>query len=638
MTSSNASPPMAAARPARALVLGLISMLLIASCAAAASLVQPNLVRTIDLSSAGSRVVRDSFVATVTNPADSSAPATTYDFNVPLSHVSSLAWIAGYQYPSSGGSDPAAMTLIEESEQPQAQVFTFTLPTPLAAGASTKVEIKVAFMDAMHALPEAIDQTERQRMVYVDPWAASASAPATRTTAYKTDNMQIKVKLPNARTPTSYTQLTQAGTKLSGDLVIYGPAEAGKFEKEGKAIRVHFDSPKVGLVVDDWKREVWVRMFGASIEVEEHVKVTHDGARLNGHFSRLQYMQSYMQLSETTIIPRFPVPIPRTAREIYFKDEIGNVSTSRTYTLPGTRQRLLELQPRFPLVGGWTYNWFHGYAMDGAEAVSTLADGRSQVRVPIVQGIPTVAIRDLEFKLVLPEGAHDVRVEDAGTGKPLDDWAMDMTYYYFDTTGRPTVVIRRTNVVGEEAWEEVNVSYVLHPLRRLQKPLAATSFVVLLVAGIVALAGLDLSIVKRDAPIKRVVGLLNERDRALAKLRAAMDKFVSATARDPQALKDARALAVKVLDANLVAVNKQLAQMRMAAKEPGSTPGQVRAVQLVDKAIDLAVERVDTVCEASSSSEALDKGLEAAKVLMGREEKVREMGKKVVRELAAVRM
>jgi hypothetical protein len=43
--------------------------------------------------------------------------------------------------------------------------------------------------------------------------------------------------------------------------------------------------------------------------------------------------------------------LPRDAGQLYFRDEIGNVSTSIVRRLRDKTE--VRLQPRFPLLGGW---------------------------------------------------------------------------------------------------------------------------------------------------------------------------------------------------------------------------------------------------------------------------------------------
>lgn len=69
-----------------------------------------------------------------------------------------------------------------------------------------------------------------------------------------------------------------------------------------------------------------------------------------GEWSRLRYMQDPRRNGAASI-KEFTAVLPRSAHSLYFRDEIGNVSTS---SVKRQRERLeVRLQPRFVLFGGW---------------------------------------------------------------------------------------------------------------------------------------------------------------------------------------------------------------------------------------------------------------------------------------------
>lgn len=51
--------------------------------------------------------------------------------------------------------------------------------------------------------------------------------------------------------------------------------------------------------------------------------------------------------------------LPAAARDVYYRDEIGNISTSAMRELDDMVE--VELRPRFPLFGGWKTKYTIGY-------------------------------------------------------------------------------------------------------------------------------------------------------------------------------------------------------------------------------------------------------------------------------------
>lgn len=57
--------------------------------------------------------------------------------------------------------------------------------------------------------------------------------------------------------------------------------------------------------------------------------------------------------------PAWQTLLPASARDVYYRDEIGNISTSNLREMDD--QMELELRPRFPLFGGWKTHYYIGY-------------------------------------------------------------------------------------------------------------------------------------------------------------------------------------------------------------------------------------------------------------------------------------
>ena len=93
------------------------------------------------------------------------------------------------------------------------------------------------------------------------------------------------------------------------------------------------------------------------------------------------------------------------AQDVYYRDDIGNVSTSN-FRQEGSKRSVLELRPRYPICGGWNYTWYHGYNVPMAEYLRfDASEGRYIFQAQLVQSLPDTPINELQVKLVLPEGA-----------------------------------------------------------------------------------------------------------------------------------------------------------------------------------------------------------------------------------------
>ena len=140
----------------------------------------------------------------------------------------------------------------------------------------------------------------------------------------------------------------------------------------------------------------------------------HLAFRLKGHFSRLHHQtQSFYQRNAPHVLSSLNLYLPAGISNVYYYDLIGNVSTSNVRISPSVSRNarsphysVLEMKPRYPLMGGWNYSFTLGWdspLQDSANWDSK--KGRYIVGVPILTQVPSAVLDDAEVKIILPEGA-----------------------------------------------------------------------------------------------------------------------------------------------------------------------------------------------------------------------------------------
>lgn len=67
---------------------------------------------------------------------------------------------------------------------------------------------------------------------------------------------------------------------------------------------------------------------------------------------------------------------------------------------------MLELRPRYPVLGGWNYSYTIGFDTPLQDSVGYDAkNGVYMVGVPVMTNIAGTVVNDAEVKIILPEGA-----------------------------------------------------------------------------------------------------------------------------------------------------------------------------------------------------------------------------------------
>jgi oligosaccharyltransferase complex subunit alpha (ribophorin I) len=149
-------------------------------------------------------------------------------------------------------------------------------------------------------------------------------------------------------------------------------------------------------------KEIEVSHWG-NIAVEMTVNMQHDGAKLKGVFSRYDYQRN--PTGAPSVVPRFKQILPEGAADVYYRDEIGNISTSR---LSNTERGItLDLIPRFPLFGGWKFGYYMGFNLPVSNYLYNDYNDRSKyvLNMTFAAQMDDVVIDELVVRVILPEGA-----------------------------------------------------------------------------------------------------------------------------------------------------------------------------------------------------------------------------------------
>lgn len=249
-----------------------------------------------------------------------------------------------------------------------------------------------------------------------------------------------------------------------------------------------------------------------------------------GQFARIDYQKASMHRRQhVTAVSSLSLQLPPSTHNPYFYDVVGNVSTSRFRPssssslsgaasnkplLPSQKRRrepaVLDLQPRYPLLGGWNYSFTVGYDLPLGEFVKARGGGekgRYVAAVPFLTPVKDVSIEDVRVEVRLPEGARCVssfplsppprRVPRSRTAHeswtralcrrdisvhapfPLTSLSFPSTaspategnvaWTYLDSTGRPTVVMTK-RACSDRHGQDVLVRRWLLPFLGLATP------------------------------------------------------------------------------------------------------------------------------------------------------------------------
>ncbi|KAI0068710.1 oligosaccharyl transferase alpha subunit [Artomyces pyxidatus] len=360
--------------------------------------------------------------------------------------------------------------------------YTVGLPKPLAVNATVNLVLDTVQTHVTYPWPEQASQKEEQSLKYESDLFVLSP--------YKTATQRIKIRAPSPRIISHTTPeipdnfATDSIATKSGATVTYGPftnipasANADFIGQHQKHVVVHYLYEYPVVEVTTLERTAEISHWGANLNIENSLNLHNAGPKLKGQFSRLDHQsQMFYNRLAPHVLPALTLHLPPGVHSTYFYDLNGNVSTSRFRPAPSVpkasqsnQYSLLELRPRYPLMGGWNYSFTFGW--DSPLADSAAYDkntGKYIVGVPVQTHVAGSIVDEAKIKIIFPEGATDIEIF-----PPFAPLSQELSTHitYLDTTGRPAVTFKYENLTDKHVGT-IYVTYKVPLLAHLQKPKA----------------------------------------------------------------------------------------------------------------------------------------------------------------------
>ncbi|RZB44534.1 Dolichyl-diphosphooligosaccharide--protein glycosyltransferase subunit 1B isoform C [Glycine soja] len=238
--------------------------------------------------------------------------------------------------------------------------FSITLLTPLSKGETTTLEVLYILTHSLEPFPVEISQSESQLVYFRD--SAILLSP------YHVKQQTTFIKTPSTRVE-SFTVMDP--TKRAGTELKYGPYENHP-PYSYSPVLIHFENNNAFAVVEELEREIEISHWG-SVQVTERYSLVHAGARHKGVFSRVEY-QTKPGGTGVSSFKHLLAKLPPRVHSVYYRDGIGNISSSHLRT--DSWKSELEIEPRYPLFGGWKSTFVIGYGLPLQDFLFESPDGR----------------------------------------------------------------------------------------------------------------------------------------------------------------------------------------------------------------------------------------------------------------------
>ncbi|KAI8993300.1 Ribophorin I [Pilobolus umbonatus] len=364
-------------------------------------------------------------------------PVSDYYLYLPTPLNEKLATIKAYK---KNTKQDLTIELYEIDAQKGMHVYRVLMDKPIQPAEDTVFIVHVAYSHSIKALPAKLPQIARQFSVY--------ATNSYFISPYFTKEVKTTVVTPTKNIASHKGAGDQSG--ISGNKVTYGPYHNIPPFSFSMAT-CHFENPKPLITITELQRDIEISHWGNNIAVEEHYALHNDGASLDKEFNRVQYQMTAHIHDQLNVLRELHFTLPASARDVYFRDEIGNVSTSNFRV--EKEKAVLDIQPRYPVFGGWNYTWYQGYNADLGQFVHKSKTGYI-LNIKYVDNVNDMTIDKAVVRVILPEGAVLSKIT---MPFRLDQSSEEKHYTYFDSTGRQMIILTKNNVIRDhEEYFQVN--------------------------------------------------------------------------------------------------------------------------------------------------------------------------------------
>lgn len=360
--------------------------------------------------------------------------------------------IADLAYNSKGALKVSTTYEVIEKEGRKYLTFLVKFDKPISPGNDERFTLVQSYVKRLKPFPATNKIKEVPKARIVDD--------AYYQSLYYTKKMKTTFELGEHATALKATEIEQG--EIRGRSIRYGTyKDVPALKSHPVYIHITHDAPIP--VFTSVKREITLSHWN-SVKVEEEYRLINDVAVLDGEFGRLDYNPFQTKYALSNLNCELPIE----ATDLYYVDEIGNITTSRAFRDFGDGHVKFILEPRFPIVGGWKTYWRQGYNLPQESYIKkTSNQNEYEFEITFSHPFDGIAAEEFEFSITFPEGAYDAVVN---IDLKIDGSSNENVFKYLDLKGRDKFIINKRNVAEQYHNVPVKVVYKLSQADHYMKP------------------------------------------------------------------------------------------------------------------------------------------------------------------------
>lgn len=289
-------------------------------------------------------------------------------------------------------------------------LWKLVFPFPIASHSTIEFKVRYVYTNALSPLPSKLAIDENQNLLLKLnklPYSFYQTNEYSLTFTGISKGQEMELNSPGFQTSNDVPDLRP---KVENKSLKYGPTietiKPFTIQPMGLLYEHNRPIPKVNAL----QRSIWLPSSDVGqISFEEYYELTNDAAALSTGFSRVDYMKGrYDNTRKHFSISHLELPLNSKTKfnDYYFTDLVGVVSTHQI------AQNHLLLQPRFPIFGGWNYNFTLGWNNNLGDFVHKTFDSDDTyiVKVPLLNTVRDIFYDNTYLNFYLPENSELLNV------------------------------------------------------------------------------------------------------------------------------------------------------------------------------------------------------------------------------------
>lgn len=372
------------------------------------------------------------------------------------------------------------------------KIYKITFPVPIAPNSKIEFRVRYVYTQALLPLPAKINMEDSQTVLLKlnkYPFSPYLTKEYTLFFTGITKGQEMDLHLPKHQ---NLTNLPDLRPRVEDKALKYGPLleDLQKFTVHPMGLLYEHNRPITR--VNNLERSIWFPASGVDqVTFEEYYELTNEGAELLHGFSRVDYMKGrYEQSRNHFSLSHLEIPLLKNQKfkDYYFTDKVGVVSTHNKIA------NHLVLQPRYPLFGGWRYNFTLGWSEDLSSALHKVFDAPDTyiASVPLLNTVRDVYYDNAYISFYLPENAEFLNVS-----SPIDFELITVSdeLSYLDVSkGHVKVTLHFKNLIDDVSKIDVLLMYKYTPLNYWTKVFKISGFVFVALVSYYLIGLIDISI------------------------------------------------------------------------------------------------------------------------------------------------